>query len=125
MSGAAARVEREYMAPAEREPTELPRRPRRRRRPTTRPRVRLGVLWILTVGALLAGIVALNLTVLQLNLEVERLEGERVRLEQRNAEVATEISRAAAAGRIEAEAQRLGLVIAQNSSYLHLPAERP
>lgn len=123
MSGAAAQVEREYTAPEEEEPTPLPRRPRRRR-PIARPRVRLGVLWILTVAALLAGIVALNLTVLQLNLQVERLENERIRLEQRNADLATGISRAAAAGRIEAEAQRLGLVIAQNSEYLHLP-ERP
>ena len=123
MSGAAAQVEREYAASAEEEPTELPRR-RRRRRPITRPRVRLGVLWILTVAALLAGIVALNLTVLQLNLQVERLENERIRLEQRNADLATDISRAAAAGRIEAEAQRLGLEIAQNSQYLQLP-ERP
>ncbi len=123
MSGAAAEVEREYTPPVSEVLDETPRR-LRRRRPITRPRVRLGVLWILTVAALLAGIVALNLTVLQLNLEVERLENERVQLEQRNAELATGISRAAAAGRIEAEAQRLGLVIAQNSEYLQLP-ERP
>ena len=85
----------------------------------------MGVLWILIVAALLAGIVALNLTVLQLNLEVERLEGDWVRLEQRNAALATEISRAAAAERIEDEAQRLGLVSPPTSSYLQLSSERP
>jgi hypothetical protein len=66
------------------------------------------------VAALLAGIVALNVGVLRLNMEGERLE-------TRQRELETDLSRKAAAGRIESIAlSRLGLVRAEERSYLRL-----
>jgi hypothetical protein len=84
------------------------------------------VAWILLVGALLAGIVALNVAVLGLNMEVERLDGQRDNLRAENAVVVSELSSAAAAGRIEALAtRRLGLVPPVETTYVRLePQER-
>ena len=62
-----------------REPAAPP-RPRPQPRPArrqSRPRVAGGVLWIVIVAALLAGIVALNVAVLRLNMQVEHLDNQR------------------------------------------------
>jgi cell division protein FtsL len=80
-----------------------------------------GVVWILLVAVLLAGIVALNVAVLGLNMEVDRLDGERERLRAEHAVLASELSSAAAAGRIEAYAtRRLGLVDPVQTTYIRL-----
>ena len=69
-------------APAEpsRKPA-VPARPQPRSRPAARrqarPRVAGGVLWIVIVATLLAGIVALNVAVLRLNMQVEQLDNHR------------------------------------------------
>src|SRR5262245_56265819 len=93
-----------------------PRRPPRpaHAEPRTRPlpqgrRVRVGVLWIVVIGALLAGIVALNVAVLGLTMDSDRLDGRIQELQTRNAELQSDLSSASAAGRIEAAAPRLGL----------------
>ena len=79
------------------------------------------MLWILVVGTLLAGIVALNVAVLGSNMEVERLDVERERLRAENAVLSSELSSAAAAGRIEALAtRRLGLVDPVQTTYVRL-----
>jgi cell division protein FtsL len=79
------------------------------------------VLWILVVGTLLAGIVALNVAVLGLNMEVERLDVEKERLKADNAVLSSELSSAAAAGRIESLAtRRLGLVDPVQTTYVRL-----
>jgi hypothetical protein len=89
-------------------------------RARARPRVRIGVLWIVVIGALLAGIVALNVAVLGLNMTSDRLDGRISELQTRRAQLQSELSSAAAAGRIEAAAAQLGLVPPVETRYVHL-----
>ena len=96
----------------------------RRRRPRAvaarRPDpLRNGVLWIVVVGALLAGLVALNVAVLQLNVRLDRLARERASLREQNAALESQFSSAQAS--IQARArQRLGLVPASDATYVDL-----
>jgi hypothetical protein len=93
-----------------------------RTRPRARPRVAGSVLWIAVVAGLLAGIVALNVAVLRLNVEVEELDRQRETLVARNAELASDLSSAAAAGRVEELALgRLGLVAPEQTTYVRVP----
>lgn len=93
-----------------------------RPRPRTRPRVAGSVLWIAVVAGLLAGIVALNVAVLRLNVEVEELDRKRQAVVARKAELASDLSSAAAAGRVEGLAQsRLGLVAPEETTYVRIP----
>lgn len=79
--------------------------------PAARPRlVTGGVLWIVALGVLLAGVVAVNVTVLRLNMSLDRLSRERMQLRAENARLSSQLSSASAAARIEREARRkLGL----------------
>jgi cell division protein FtsL len=78
---------------------------RARRRPMTG-----GVLWIAAVGALLAGIVAINVFVLQLNVQLDQLGRERAQLKADIAGARAQLSTASANVRIESEAaSKLGL----------------
>ncbi|MBA3244838.1 MAG: cell division protein FtsL [Actinobacteria bacterium] len=102
-------------------------RPRPRRKPATRPVARPrafgGVLWIVVLGALLGGVVAVNVAVLQLNVRLDELGRERIQLRADNARLSSQLSSAAAAARIEAQArQRLGLVPADpnTTAYVQL-----
>jgi cell division protein FtsL len=73
------------------------------------------------VAALLAGIVALNVAVLRLNMQAERLDAEKAKLTSQHDLLATELSRAAAAGRIEAIAgNKLGLERPEQTTYIRL-----
>ena len=113
-----------------RRPQEQPRprarpRPAPRRRAAARPRLAGSVAWILVVAGLLAGIVALNVGVLRLNMESERLEEQRNELVARRDALSAELSRSAAAGRIEAIAlNRLGLVRPDQTTYVRLTRAR-
>ncbi len=104
----------------------LPRpRPRRKAAPraVVRPRAFGGVLWIVVLGALLGGVVAVNVAVLQLNVRLDELGRERIQLRADNARLSSQLSSAAAAARIEAQArQRLGLVPADpnTTAYVQL-----
>lgn len=121
-------------APAPRRARSDPARPARRsgrpapprRRPATRPRLlRREFAWIAIVAFLLAGIVALNVAALRLNLESQRLEERRERLASENAAASSELSRLAAAARIEAVARRkLGLVPPDETTYVRLEPPR-
>ena len=102
-------------------------RPRPRRKPAARavarPRAFGGVLWIVIFGALLAGVVAVNVAVLQLNVRLDALGRERIQLRADNARLSSQLSSAAAAARFEAKArQRLGLVPADpnTTAYVQL-----
>ena len=87
-----------------RKPVSPPRtqpRPRRSTRAQARPRVAGGVLWIVIVAALLAGIVALNVAVLRLNMQVEQLDNQHDELVSKRENIQSQLSSTAAAGRIE------------------------
>jgi cell division protein FtsL len=92
-------------------------------RPRPRPRVSAhtragrrvtgGVVWIAAVALLLTGVVALNVAVLRLNMQVDRLGRERAGLRAQNAALSSQLSQAAATGRIQRLAmKRLGYVLA-------------
>jgi cell division protein FtsL len=102
---------------------------RRRSRAAAQLRPRLfagGVLWIVLLGALLAGVVAVNVAVLRLNLSLDSAEQERAQLKADIAGVRAELSSASATARIERAALgELGLSPADPEStvYVTLPAK--
>ena len=94
------------------------RRPRARRR---RDPLRSGVVWIVAAAAVLAGLVALNVAVLQLNVRLDRLSRDRASLREQNAALASRFSTAKAAPLIQARAKtRLGLVPSEQTTYVEL-----
>jgi cell division protein FtsL len=115
-----------YRSPQPRpQPARRPARPRTAPRARARPLVAGGVLWIVVVAALLAGIVALNVAVLRLNVQVEQLDGQRDKLASKRNALQAEISTAAAGGRVETAAvERLGLVAPESTTYLELKRPR-
>jgi cell division protein FtsL len=99
--------------------------PRQRPRPRAerRPRIAGGVVWIAVIGILLAGVVFMNVAVLRLNLQLDRLAHDRTRLRADNAQLASRLSSAQAAARIQALAQRkLGVqpALAEETTYVRL-----
>jgi cell division protein FtsL len=109
-------------------------RPKRRAKPKpqappqTRARAPFfgGIAWIVAVGVLLAGIVAVNVVVLQLNMQFDSLSRERAQLRADNALLRSQLSSASANVRIEdAATTKLGLQAADplRTTYVHLPAK--
>src|SRR5437868_13778659 len=101
--------------------------PARRAAPRTRVRrrrhVSSGVAWIVVFGVLLAGVVAVNVAVLQSNLRLDKLGQERTSLRAENAALQSQVSAAAAGPRIAGlAARRLGLQPADSShtSYVEI-----
>jgi cell division protein FtsL len=118
MATVAAPARRRSAAQPQRRPSA---RPRPRPRPAARPRVAGGVAWIVLVAALLAGIVALNVTVLRLNMQAEELEARQAKLAAEHDRLKTELSTAAGTGRVQAIAtEKLGLVRPDETTYVHL-----
>jgi len=100
-------------------------RPRPRPRAERQPRVTSGVAFIVVIGALLAGVVAVNVAVLRLNIGLDKAGRERTRLRADIQSLSSQVSSAQAAGRIQAQAQRdLGVVPADsnNTTFILLPA---
>jgi cell division protein FtsL len=90
-----------------------------RRRATSRPAVRRrarsrpfgGVLWIVVAAVLLAGVVAVNVAVLQLNVRLDELGRERIQLQAETKRLSSQLSSASTNARIESQAKsKLGLV---------------
>jgi hypothetical protein len=82
-----------------------------------------GIVWIVALGVLLAGVVAMNVAVLQLNMGLDRLGRTRANLIAENDALAAQLSSAAAAPKIQALAQaKLGYVPAPatDTSYVEL-----
>ena len=96
-------------------------RPRAQSQARPRPavkqrRVTGGIVWIVVLGVLLAGVVAMNVAVLRLNMGLDRLGRERASLIQQNDALAAQLSSAAAAPKIQALAQaKLGYVPAPSA----------
>lgn len=104
--------------------------PRTRAKAKAKPRahkpvnpLRSGVAWIVIAGTLLAGLVALNVTVLQQNMRLDKLQRERMDLRAQIDELSSQQSSATATPRIQALARtRLGLVpvTPENTAYVDL-----
>ena len=87
-------------------------RPRRRARDENASRLLAGgVLWIVVFALLLAGVVAVNVTVLRLNLQLDGVSRERAELKADIAGLRSQLSSSAATFEIERAARdELGLV---------------
>jgi cell division protein FtsL len=108
----AAVAERERAVRAR--PPRTPTRERPARGERRRPRVAHGVVWIAAIAVLLAGVVAMNVAVLRLNLRLDDLASQRARLRADNAQLASQLSSAAASAQIQNLAQaKLGMVPAE------------
>jgi len=108
------------VAHSEAQPFEDRRRPRphARRRPDP---LRSGVAWIVVAATVLAGLVALNVAVLQLNVRLDQLSRDRATLRDQNASLASQFSTAQASPLIQSRAKaRLGLVPAKTTTYVEL-----
>jgi cell division protein FtsB len=91
-------------------------RARRRRDP-----LRSGVVWIVVAAIVLAGLVALNVAVLQMNVRLDKLSRDRATLRDQNASLASQFSTAKASPLIQLRAKtRLGLVPAKQTTYVEL-----
>jgi cell division protein FtsL len=85
-----------------------------------------GVLWIVVIGALLAGVVAVNVLVLRLNVELDELRHTRAELKADIATTRAQLSSASANARIESEAAtKLGLVEADPNETTYLRLDTP
>ena len=99
--------------------------PLARPRPRTRTRTRVkrasargGILWIAVGGILLAGVVFVNVAVLQLNLRLDSANAERSKLLGENAQLQTQYSQLISSPRVQAAAtKQLGLVYQDPSQY--------
>lgn len=82
-----------------------------------------GVVWIVVLAVLLAGVVAINVAVLRLNLQLDEAGRERTELKTDIARLRSDISSAAATTRIERLAEgELGLVEVEpeDTTYIQL-----
>ena len=83
-----------------------------------------GAVWIVLFAALLAGVVAVNVSVLRLNVELDGVGRERAELKGDIAALRSELSRTSSTARIERLAQKeLGLRLADpdEMTYVSLP----
>ena len=98
------------------------------RRVVRLPRAGFGgaVVWIVVVGLLLAGIVAINVLVLRLNVELDELRRSRAELKADIATTRAQLSSASANARIESEAAtKLGLIAADPNETTYVPLNQP
>ena len=107
-------------------------RPRPRTRPRNAPKRRArtrpfgGVVWIVLLAVLLAGVVAVNVAVLQLNVRLDELGRERVELQGETKRLSSQLSSASATARIESQAKsKLGLVQADPELTYHVQLPPP
>lgn len=107
-------------------------RPRRRPRAQAAPRRRAksrpfgGVVWIVVLAVLLAGVVAVNVAVLQLNVRLDELGRERIELQGETKRLSSQLSSASANARIESQARtKLGLVRADPELTFHVQLAPP
>ena len=106
----------------QRRPAQRPAAPVRSKRRLSRRRVRGHIVWMILFALLLFGVVAINVAVLRAHVAVTRLDDQRAQIEARNQALASQLSAASSAPRVEAAARRLGMVQAPATatSYLDL-----
>ena len=91
---------------------------------TAQRRLAGGIVWIVAVAALLAGVVALNVAVLRVNLAFDELGQKRAKLRAENAALVSQLASAASTGRVQMlAAEQLGAAPASpdQTTYLVLP----
>ena len=83
------------------------------------------MLWIVLFAALLAGVVAVNVAVLELNVKRDRLGRERMQLQADVARIRSQLSSAAATATIQGEARTdLGLVEADPDRTIYVRIDK-
>jgi cell division protein FtsL len=100
------------------------RRPRAARPRAGQRRLAGGIVWIVVVAALLAGVVALNVAVLRVNLQYDELNQRRAKLRAENAALSSQLASSGTTARIEKLAsEQLGAVPAapDQTTFLELP----
>ena len=100
------------------------RRPRAARPRAAQRRLAGGIVWIVVVAALLAGVVALNVAVLRVNLHYDELNQRRAKLRADNAALSSQLASSGTTARIEKLAsEQLGAVPAapDQTTFLELP----
>ena len=105
-------------------------RPRTRTRTAPKRRARTrpfgGVVWIVLLAVLLAGVVAVNVAVLQLNVRLDELGRERSELLGETRRLSSQLSSASATARIASQAKtKLGLVEADPELTFHVQLAPP
>jgi hypothetical protein len=96
-------------------------RPRPRSRKRAQARTRGGILWIAVSGILLAGVVFVNVAVLQLNLSLDKTNTQRSKLIAQNAALQSHYSALVASRAIQQEAvKQFGLVYRGPSGYVNV-----
>jgi cell division protein FtsL len=94
---------------------------RSKRRANPRRRTAGGAVWIVLMGLLLAGVVALNVAVLRLNLQYDQLARDRDKLRAESAELASELATRSASARTSSLARnRLGYLPADPATTTYL-----
>jgi len=84
-----------------------------------------GVLWIVLFALLLAGVVAVNVTVLRLNLQLDQAGRERTELRGDISSLRSQLSSASATSRVDRLAQKeLGLVQADSDEMIFVRLSR-
>ncbi|MCS7007311.1 MAG: cell division protein FtsL [Thermoleophilia bacterium] len=92
--------------------------------PRSAPFALRGVLWIVVFAALLAGVVAVNVAVLQLNVALDRATREQSQLRADIASLRSQLSSVSATARVETRARReLGLVPADPDAVTYVELE--
>lgn len=106
-------------------------RARKRARPAARlrdrPRLLLGggILWIVLFAVLLAGVVAVNVTVLRLNVQLDQAGRQQSQLKADIATLRSQLSSVSASARIETRARKdLGLVPADPDTITYVELTR-
>jgi cell division protein FtsL len=96
-------------------------RPRPRSRKRGQAKTRGGILWIAVSGILLAGVVFVNVAVLQLNLSLDKTNTERSKLLADNAALQSQYSSLVASQAIQQEAvKQFGLVYRDPTGYVNV-----
>jgi cell division protein FtsL len=96
-------------------------RPRPRSRKRAQAKTRGGILWIAVSGILLAGVVFVNVAVLQLNLSLDKTNTERSKLLADNAALQSQYSSLVASQAIQQEAvKQFGLVYRDPTGYVNV-----
>jgi cell division protein FtsL len=96
-------------------------RPRPRSRKRSQAKTRGGILWIAVSGILLAGVVFVNVAVLQLNLSLDKTNTERSKLLADNAALQSQYSSLVASQAIQQEAvKQFGLVYRDPTGYVNV-----